>query len=99
MSSAAMAADLVSEAPATEDSSPITPILMGSEVCAEAPRGAAAIARTAHPNSHGRALQIVLCMDFLPFLPQEFRQASLRGNSPSFYVQVIGTNARIQTCR
>src|SRR5713226_10134332 len=37
MSSAAIAAALVREAPATDDSSPMTPILMGSGACGENP--------------------------------------------------------------
>src|SRR6185312_928482 len=51
MSSAAISAALVSEAPATADSSPMTPILIGSFVCAEAqtvlPSTIAAAASTA----------------------------------------------------
>src|SRR5271156_996894 len=65
MSSAAIAAALVSEAPATEDSSPMTPILIGSVVCAEAPSGESTIKRTAHPSNQGRIPLVVLGMVFL----------------------------------
>jgi hypothetical protein len=50
MSSAAMMAALVSEAPATDDSSPITPILIGSGVSAEPGWAETASARPAHPT-------------------------------------------------
>src|SRR5580658_2605330 len=87
ISSAAMAAALVSDAPATEDSSPITPILIGSEFCARAPNGATAIARTTHPNSHRRAPLVVLgIVQFLPgaaesgycLVPRHFRSFAVR---------------------
>src|SRR5579872_1321999 len=71
MSSAAMLAALVSEAPATADSSPITPILIGSLVWPAAERAehtnTAAVHRAAPAISPGKipfggAPPIVLCM-------------------------------------
>src|SRR6516225_5413287 len=67
MSSAAMTAALVSEAPATDDSSPITPILIASGDCAEAGWAESASARLAHPISQKCILLTVFSMLFLPF--------------------------------
>ena len=75
----------------------MTPILIGPEVCAETLKGASARLKTAHPSSHGRAALLVLFMSFLPFLPQEFSAAALRGAYHEFTAQVIGMSAGLQT--
>src|ERR1700744_6295288 len=51
MSAAAMTAARVSEAPATDDSSPMTPILIGSLDCADTGRAESASARLTQPKS------------------------------------------------
>src|SRR4029077_10790441 len=89
MSSAAMTAALVSEAPATEDSSPITPILIGSVDWAEAGRAESASVSAAHPKSHKRARPVKVFMVVLPIL-REIQAAAMRGASAGCR-QVTGT--------
>src|SRR6185437_5276164 len=61
MSSAAISAALVSEAPATADSSPMTPILIGSFVCAEAQTVLPSTIAAAAASTAGRMSGNELC--------------------------------------
>ena len=97
ISSAASWAACGIDEPATACASAMTPILIGSEVCAETLKGASARVKTAHPSSHGRAARLVLFMSFLPFLSQKYGAAALRGAYQEFAAKVIGMSAGLQT--
>src|SRR5262249_6004987 len=68
MSVAAIMAPLVSEAPATDDSSPITPILIGSGVCAKAAWAESVSAKLAHAITERLT---GLGIPFLPLFPED----------------------------
>ena len=66
MSSAAICAALVIDAPATDDSSPMTPILIGSLVCATAPSDSASVAPSAVPPiASSRKAESEVCFDWV----------------------------------
>src|SRR5208282_3996941 len=60
----------------------MTPILIGSEVCAETLKGASARVNTAHPSSHGRAALLVLFMSIPPIFAAEIRRGRVAGRVP-----------------
>src|SRR6202021_315914 len=94
MSSAAMTAALVSEAPATEDSSPITPILIGSVDCAEAGRAESPSVSPAHPKSHNRARPVKVFMVVLPVSGRCKSGAILVGQKKAVAIAVRNVSGR-----